>query len=145
MSAVSVFHLRDYDTKVKLAGMTGEEDTQHLLVGCVFARQFWFQFLQHVGLAALAPQPTDSSFKDWWEKVELLVNGDMRADLNSLIILGGWTIWRHRNDCVVIGASPSIATALILARDEAQLWSMAGAKGFCGQVLPLPLQPMDDK
>lgn len=61
-----------------------EEDIQHLLVGRVFARQFWFQFLQHVGLAALAPQPTDISFEDWWEKVELLVNGDMRQVLTPL-------------------------------------------------------------
>nr|XP_034601699.1 uncharacterized protein LOC117862274 [Setaria viridis]XP_034601700.1 uncharacterized protein LOC117862274 [Setaria viridis] len=108
----------------------GEEGIQHLLVGCVFARQFWFQLLQQVGLATLAPQPTDISFEDWWEKVELMVGGDMRAGLNSLIILRGWTIWRLRNDCVFNGASPSVATALILAKDEAQLWSMAGAKGL---------------
>lgn len=57
----------------------GEEDIQHLMVGCVFTRQFWFLLQQHVSLAVLAPQPTDSCFEDWWEKFELLVNGDMRA------------------------------------------------------------------
>jgi hypothetical protein len=30
----------------------------------VFAREFWFQLLQFVGLAALTPQPSDS-FADW--------------------------------------------------------------------------------
>jgi hypothetical protein len=49
------------------------------MVGCVFTRQFWFLLQQHVSLAVLAPQPTDSCFEDWWEKFELLVNGDMRA------------------------------------------------------------------
>jgi hypothetical protein len=55
----------------------------------------------------------------------LLVIVDMRAGINSLIILGGWTIWRHRNDCVFNGASPSMAIALVFSRDEAQLWSIA--------------------
>lgn len=61
------------------------------------------------------------------------MDGDLRKGLNSLIILGAWTIWRHRNDCVFNGASPRVATALTFAKEDAQLWSMAGAKG-----LPLP-------
>jgi len=47
-----------------------EENIQHLLIGCVFARQFWY------GLAALAPQPVDSSFNAWWDKAVLTVSGD---------------------------------------------------------------------
>jgi hypothetical protein len=90
----------------------------------------WFQLLQFVGLAALAPQPPDSSFADWWEKVEEMVCAELRAGLNSLVTLGSWTVWRHRNDCVFNGASPRIATALALAKDEAQLWGSAGAKGL---------------
>jgi len=69
-----------------------EEDIQHLLVGCVFARQFWFDLLRQVGLAVLAPQPCDTSFDEWWSKADQSVTGDMRKGLNSLIILGSWTI-----------------------------------------------------
>jgi hypothetical protein len=83
-----------------------EENIQHLLVGCVFAREFWFQLLQFVGLAALAPQPSDS-FADWWEKVEGLVCDELRAGLNSLVILSSWTIWKLRNDCLQWGFSKS--------------------------------------
>jgi hypothetical protein len=107
-----------------------EENIQHLLVGCVFARDFWFHLLHFVGLAAVAPQPTDSSFSVWWEKVEKQVCDELRPGLNSLIILGCWTIWKHRNDCIFNGASPRVATALALAKDEAQMWSSAGAKGL---------------
>jgi hypothetical protein len=108
----------------------GEEDIHHLLVGCVFAKQFWFQLLQYTGLAALAPEPSDISFDEWWAKVEPMVSGDNRAGLNSLIILGGWTIWKHRNACVFKGASPNVAAALNLAKVEAQMWGVAGAKGL---------------
>lgn len=64
--------------------------------------------LRFVGLEGLAPQPTETSFDDWWEMAEMRVNGDTRAGLNLLIILGPWTIWRHRNDCVFNGLSPCI-------------------------------------
>nr|TKW00080.1 hypothetical protein SEVIR_8G085700v2 [Setaria viridis] len=84
-------------------------------------------------LSALAPQPTDISLNDWWARAENDVDSDVRKGFNSLIILGAWTIWRHCNDCVFNGASPRVATALILVKEDAQLWSMAGAKG-----LPLP-------
>ena len=60
----------------------------------------------------------------------LTVSGDARKGLNSLIILGAWTIWNHRNDCVFNGATPRLSMALNLAREEALLWSIAGAKGL---------------
>uniref|UniRef100_A0A0A9AHW6 Reverse transcriptase zinc-binding domain-containing protein n=1 Tax=Arundo donax TaxID=35708 RepID=A0A0A9AHW6_ARUDO len=37
-----------------------EETINHLLISCVFTRQFWFLLLQQFGLAALAPQPIDA-------------------------------------------------------------------------------------
>ena len=107
-----------------------EENIQHLLIGCVFARQFWYDILHSIGLSALAPQPVDSSFDAWWDKAVLTVSGDARKGSNSLIILGAWTIWKHRNDCVFNGATPILSTALNHAREEALLWSIAGAKGL---------------
>jgi len=107
-----------------------EENIQHLLIGCVFSRQFWFAILHSFGLAALGPQPTDSFFDAWWDKVIMTVSSDVRKGLNSLIILGAWSIWKHRNDCVFNGATPSLPAALLLAREEALMWSLAGAKGL---------------
>jgi len=62
--------------------------------------------------------------------VEASVAGDLRQGLNSLVILGAWSIWRHRNNCVFNGASPSVAAAIALAFEEAHLWSLAGARGL---------------
>jgi hypothetical protein len=41
------------------------EDIDHLLVGCVFSRQFWYRWLGQVNLQGLTPQPGDRSTIDW--------------------------------------------------------------------------------
>jgi hypothetical protein len=48
----------------------------------------------------------------------------------SLVILGAWSIWRHKNDCVFNGITPNVNMVLGLAREEAHWWSLAGAKGI---------------
>jgi hypothetical protein len=83
-----------------------------------------------VGLSRLAPAAAELSFDDWWESVEARVSGEERKGINSLIILGAWCIWKHRNRCVFDGINPSAAAILNLARDEAHMWSLAGAKGL---------------
>jgi hypothetical protein len=45
-------------------------------------------------------------------------------------VLGVWIIWKHRNRCVFYGLVPSVAAALLAAREEALLWTMAGARGL---------------
>jgi hypothetical protein len=57
--------------------------------------------------------------------------GDMlKIGMNSLIILGAWTLWTHRNKCVFDGAAPNILGALTVAEDEGKTWSLAGARGL---------------
>jgi hypothetical protein len=50
--------------------------------------------------------------------------------LNSLIMLGAWVLWNHRNRCIFDGLSPNIANFLIQIGDECRLWETAGAKGL---------------
>ena len=54
----------------------------------------------------------------------------LRKGINSLIILGAWTLWTHRNKCVFNGAAPSVAGTLAVAEDERRSWSLAGARGL---------------
>jgi hypothetical protein len=49
-------------------------------------------------------------------------SGDMiMKGVNSLIALGAWIIWNHRNRIVFDGISPSVSAALCQAREEQQL------------------------
>jgi hypothetical protein len=53
-----------------------------------------------------------------------------RRGFNTLVVLGAWTIWKTRNDAVFNGVAPKVDRALLLAREEAELWMLAGAKGL---------------
>jgi hypothetical protein len=49
--------------------------------------------------------------------------------LNSIIILGTWTLWNIRNRCV-IDAATNLAKDLLFASGELLYWSLAGARGI---------------
>ena len=68
-------------------------------------------------MQALSPQPRNDFLDEWWSRVEASVNSPARKGINSLVILGAWTIWKHRNRGLIEGASPNLAEALFL--DEA--------------------------
>jgi hypothetical protein len=108
----------------------------HLLVQCSFSREFWYLLLRKFGLHSLAPQPTANSFLGWWEVVGGAVLGLTKKGLNSLIILGAWTLWNHRNKCIFDGCNPSMSLSL-RAADEERRWEVAGAKGLAHLAAPL--------
>jgi hypothetical protein len=103
----------------------------HLLVSCVFSREVWFQIMKYVELQHLAPNLASSSFKDWWEGVVAApadpANKELHKGLNSLIILGAWAIWNHRNRCVFNGVQPSSSMVINWVKDESHLRCRAGA------------------
>jgi hypothetical protein len=60
-----------------------QESIDHLLVGCVFARCFWFRFLEKVDLRFLAPQLGDDDWLGWWKRAANQVHGVAAKGLNS--------------------------------------------------------------
>jgi hypothetical protein len=58
------------------------------------------------------------------------VHGIARQGHNSLIILGAWTIWNHKNGCVFDMANPNMETAITKAKEEGVLWKMAGDRSL---------------
>ena len=121
---------------------------QHLLTTCVFARHFWFSVLQSLNLSHLVPGHTSSSFADWWKKSWKKLQKQLRKGFNSLVILGAWIIWKHRNACIFDGAAPNLIIwkhrnacifdgaapnlqgALHAFKDEFHLWQISGTKGL---------------
>ena len=111
-----------------------EETINHLLSACVFARQFWHRFLGCFGFQAVTPLPNDLDFFMWWQQAGDRISAGVLQGFNTLVVLGAWSIWRTRNDTVFDRIAPSVDRALLLARDEAELWMLAGAKGLSAVV-----------
>jgi len=109
-------------------GYQEDETIQHLRTQCVFSRQFWYLLLGCLGLSVPPPEADSEDFFEWWQKVSDMVGKEAKGRLNSLIILGAWTIWRVRTNIVFNGVSPSVSQAINHAQDEAELWLLAGAK-----------------
>jgi hypothetical protein len=58
----------------------------------------------------------ESSFDDWWCKINEQVDGQIRQGLNSILILGAWTIWNRSNRCVSYRASPNLDSITLLVQ-----------------------------
>jgi hypothetical protein len=86
----------------------------------------------------LALKPGTSSFLEWWEEASETVNGLTKKGLDSLIILGAWSVWKHRNRCVFDNGSPNLSLILRQADEERSRWEVAGAKGLSFLAAPLP-------
>jgi hypothetical protein len=105
-----------------------EETADHLLVACVFSRQVWFTVLQTYNLQNLAPQ-NDLSFFDWWMAASTRVNGLVKKGFDSILILGAWIIWKHRNRCIFDGITPDVSCVVSVIKDDLHQWSFAWAQG----------------
>lgn len=111
-----------------------EENVQHILTSCVFAREFWVKALSTIGVQNAFPHRHERSFADWWRRAEKRA-GKGKKGVNSAIILGAWTLWKVRNRGVFDGILPSMQSALSMFKDEAHWWWLAGAKKL--QELPI--------
>ena len=89
-----------------------EETIQHILTTCVFAIQFWHSLLSPLNLQQLVPNRREHSFATWWRKITKRVGKQHRKGVNSLTILGAWTMWKHRNACVFDGDSATVSTSM---------------------------------
>ena len=59
--------------------------------------------------------------------VDTKVDGLVKKGLDSIIILGAWTIWKHRNRCIFDGITSNIPCVILGIKDELHQWSFAGA------------------
>jgi len=105
-----------------------EETADHLLVACVFSRQVWFTALQTYNPQTLAPL-NDLFFFDWWMATSTRVDGLVKKGFDSILVLGAWTIWKHRNHCVFNGITRDVSCVVSVIREDLRQWSFAGARG----------------
>uniref|UniRef100_A0ACD5W8X6 Uncharacterized protein n=1 Tax=Avena sativa TaxID=4498 RepID=A0ACD5W8X6_AVESA len=101
-------------------------------MGCVLAREVWAACLGWWNKRHWMPEH-DSKFVAWLQDKQ---GGEGRErDLWTGIALVCWTLWRHRNDVVFEGATPSPGEVIRKITAEADLWRTARLFRDClGQV-----------
>lgn len=100
-----------------------QETTDHLLLGCVMAREVWTNILTRWNKERWIPS-SSSVLADWWSQVD--ATGKDRTDAATGATLVLWTIWKHRNNLVFEGARPSLGVILADFDREFRAWRMAG-------------------
>ncbi|GJN27949.1 hypothetical protein PR202_gb16017 [Eleusine coracana subsp. coracana] len=81
-----------------------DEDINHILLICVFAREIWFLSLTWIHLGRLAPTMEEASFQRWWRRAERRAGNEVRKAFNTMVILVSWLLWKHRTEwCLMPG------------------------------------------
>jgi hypothetical protein len=114
------------------------ETIDHLLVGCVFARNYWFKLLSKVNLHNFTPHVYEENTMLWWKRCSDQLHGIAGKGLNSLISLDLWILWNHRNACVFKGLSPCLNSAIKRTEQERDLWVLGGATNLDLLTAPIP-------
>lgn len=99
------------------------ETINHIILGCVLARQVWSSIIDNWNKPNLLPS-TDATIVDWWTSLNPARH--LRKETWAIIALVAWQLWKHRNDIVFNGASPSADVVLRQIDLEGQDWRAAG-------------------
>lgn len=85
--------------------------------------------LGQVNLQSFTPQVGEENVMQWWKSCSDQLQQIARKGFNSLIILGLWTIWNHKNRCVFDGLSPNLETAI--RRNVGAGWCQEFGPPYC--------------
>lgn len=88
-----------------------DEAANHLLLGCSFSCEIWYNVLLGKWLHRFTPHP-GVLLRGWWPQVSAAVRTSYHKELNVLICCTMRMIWLERNNWVFdrVQAMPSLAT-----------------------------------
>ena len=104
-----------------------EDNVEHILVQCVYAKQVWHKCLDTLEIDIPHPSSTDT-FVDWWLRTRVGFHGKQKRGFDSLIIVAAWSLWKQRN-AKVFNRSEQVKDYNELARailEEIRDWHIAG-------------------
>ena len=103
------------------------ETISHILVGCVYAREVWFNLLRRWNWLRLAAGlSTHLEFTDWWMWSRKQVHGDDRKAFHTLVVLVVWLHWKERNNCIFQNSNMPASDLVPRIIEEGRTWAYAG-------------------
>jgi hypothetical protein len=73
-----------------------KDEINHIVLGCVFARQVWHGCFNRLGVEIEMLETTDS-LHSWWLVARQRIPGQDRRGFDTLAILVCWRLWKQRN------------------------------------------------
>jgi hypothetical protein len=108
-----------------------DEDINHLLLQCLYARSVWFRVLRPLDLHRLTPRATDT-LAEWWPASASLVVSKSQRGFNSLCLLTMRALWLERNARIFDAKTSSIPSLIVCIKDEWLSWVKCRGKSFQG-------------
>ena len=77
-----------------------EDNVDHILAQCVYARQVWFLCFRELGVDEALIPTTEDTLGDWWVSARKRIDKRHRRGFDTLCISVYWNLWKQRNDVV---------------------------------------------
>jgi hypothetical protein len=103
-----------------------EDNVDHILAQCPYAKMVWFRCLRRLGLHLQEPQE-HTDLERWWEEARKRVRKEDRRWFDTFVLLKTWTLWKQRNARVFGNLQRQLSTKQIVDRvfEELRLWRSA--------------------
>jgi hypothetical protein len=109
-----------------------EEDTlDHIIMGCVVAREVWFRCFRCAGVQVDIPDGTEK-LECWWLKARKKFRGKDKRLFDTLVVLIGWSLWKHRNAYIFNNVSSQCTAVDLVARIVGEFNDWMRARGGAG-------------
>jgi hypothetical protein len=100
-----------------------EECLDHLILNCVYNREFWYLILPSVGWSHIAPAAT-KTFIYWWVGSHKRISKECGKVFDSIVILAVWCLWVQRND-KVFGIGGEVSCGSLVFWNHCDTWDRA--------------------
>lgn len=100
-----------------------------MFLGCVVARELWFQLLAPVGLAVIVPVRGED-IASWWLRQRIGIDSTARPAFDTLMLLVCWNIWKERNNRTFARSALGSLDLFRAVVAEADVWVAAGYRSI---------------
>jgi hypothetical protein len=103
-----------------------EDNVDHILTQCPYAKMVWFGCLRRVGSQLPEPQE-NTNLERWWTEARKRLRKEERRGFDTFVLLIAWTLWKQRNARVFGNLESQLSTEQIIDRilEEFSLWVAA--------------------
>jgi hypothetical protein len=112
-----------------------EDNVDHILAQCPYAKMVWFGCLRKMGSQLQEPQE-NTDLERWWTEARKRLRKEDRRGFDTFILLIAWMLWKQRNARVFGNLERQLSTTQIIDTvfEEFSLWRAARVGDWRGML-----------